>query len=41
MEPRRPGAAGLPRRFYRPTAFGRRVHDAFRLYRSTLAWGTR
>jgi DNA-binding PadR family transcriptional regulator len=31
-EPLPPGAIGLPRRLYRPTAFGRRVLDA-----STLA----
>ncbi len=31
-EPLSTGAAGLPRRYYRPTAFGRRVLDA-----STLA----
>lgn len=41
LEDRRPGAAGLPRRLYRPTALGRRVLDAWTLLRSTLAWGTR
>ena len=41
LEDRRPGAAGLPRRLYRPTAFGRRVLDAWTLVRSTLAWGTK
>ncbi len=40
VEDRRPGAAGLPRRLYGPTALGRRVLDAWTLMRSTLAWGT-
>lgn len=37
-EPRRPGAVGLPRRLYRPTAFGLRVLAAWAAVRSTLAW---
>ena len=41
VEPRRPGAVGLPRRLYRPTALGLRVRDAWLLLRSKLAWGTR
>ena len=41
VEEPRPGAAGLPRRLYRPTAFGLRVHDAWHLLRSQLAWGAR
>ena len=38
VEPRRVGAVGLPRRLYRPTAFGLRVRDAWLLVRSSLAW---
>jgi PadR family transcriptional regulator PadR len=41
VEERQPGAVGLPRRRYRPTAFGLRVYEAWHLLRSTLAWGTR
>ena len=41
VEEHRPGAAGLPRRLYRPTAFGLRVHGAWFLLRSQLAWGAR
>lgn len=41
VEKPRPGAAGLPRRLYRPTAFGLRVHDAWYLLRSQLSWGAR
>ncbi|MEW5981841.1 MAG: PadR family transcriptional regulator [Acidobacteriota bacterium] len=37
-EPRRPGAVGLPRRLYRPTAFGLRVLAAWGAVCSTLAW---
>jgi PadR family transcriptional regulator, regulatory protein PadR len=40
VEDRRPGAVGLPRRLYTPTAPGCRVRDAFLLLRSKLAWGT-
>jgi PadR family transcriptional regulator PadR len=32
------GQPGLPRRLYRPTAFGRRVLDAWSLLRQRLAW---
>jgi DNA-binding PadR family transcriptional regulator len=40
-EPPRPGAAGLPRRLYRPSAYGLRVMEAWAMVRTTLAWGTR
>lgn len=32
-----PGAIGLPRRLYRPTAYGLKVRDAYRLLRNALA----
>jgi DNA-binding PadR family transcriptional regulator len=37
QEPRTPGASGLPRRLYRATPYGRKVHDAFTLLRDALA----
>ena len=36
-EDRAPGAIGLPRRLYRPTAYGLKVRDAYRLLRDALA----
>jgi DNA-binding PadR family transcriptional regulator len=37
QEDRGPGASGLPRRLYRATAYGLKVHDAFTLLREALA----
>ena len=37
QEDRLPGAIGLPRRRYRPTAYGLKVRDAYRLLREALA----
>jgi len=37
QEDRSPGAIGLPRRLYRPTAYGLKVRDAYRLLREALA----
>jgi PadR family transcriptional regulator len=37
QEHRAPGAIGLPRRLYRPTAYGLKVRDAYRLLRDALA----
>jgi DNA-binding PadR family transcriptional regulator len=37
QEERAPGASGLPRRLYRATPYGRKVHDAFSLLRDALA----
>ena len=37
QEDRQPGAIGLPRRLYRPTAYGLTVRDAYRLLRAALA----
>ena len=37
QEDRMPGAIGLPRRLYRPTAYGLKVRDAYRLLRDALA----
>ena len=37
QEDRAPGAIGLPRRLYRPTAYGLNVRDAYRLLRDALA----
>lgn len=34
----RPGAAGLPRRLYRPTALGLRVLNAWAAVRAELSW---
>jgi DNA-binding PadR family transcriptional regulator len=36
-EERQPGSSGLPRRLYRATAYGRKVHGAFGLLREALA----
>ena len=37
QEDRAPGAIGLPRRLYRPTPYGLKVRDAYRLLRDALA----
>jgi PadR family transcriptional regulator PadR len=37
QEPLPPGAIGLPRRLYRPTAYARRVLDAWQLAEQLLA----
>ena len=37
QEERSPGASGLPRRLYRATPYGLKVHDAFTLLRDALA----
>jgi PadR family transcriptional regulator, regulatory protein PadR len=37
QEERAPGAIGLPRRLYTPTAYGLKVRDAYRLLRDALA----
>jgi PadR family transcriptional regulator PadR len=37
QEERVPGAIGLPRRLYRATAYGLKVHDAYQLLREALA----
>jgi PadR family transcriptional regulator PadR len=34
----RPGAVGLPRRMYRPTALGLRVLSAWTMVRAELSW---
>ncbi len=36
QEQRHPGAIGLPRRLYRATAYGLKVHEAYRLLRHAL-----
>jgi DNA-binding PadR family transcriptional regulator len=36
-EDRPPGASGLPRRLYRATDYGLKVHDAFAMLREALA----
>jgi PadR family transcriptional regulator, regulatory protein PadR len=36
QEERAPGAIGLPRRLYRATAYGLKVHEAYRLLREAL-----
>lgn len=41
QETRVPGAIGLPRRIYRPTALGDRVLKAWTMLARELAWGTR
>ncbi len=38
QEPARPGAIGLPRRIYRPTALGERVLKAWTRLDRELAW---
>ena len=37
QEERAPGAIGLPRRLYRATEYGLKVHDAYQLLRDALA----
>ena len=37
QEERQPGAIGLPRRLYRATEYGIKVHDAYQLLREALA----
>lgn len=37
QEERSPGASGLPRRLYRATSYGRKVHGAFAMLRDALA----
>src|SRR5215510_8246131 len=37
QEERPPGAIGLPRRLYRATDYGLKVHDAYQLLREALA----
>jgi DNA-binding PadR family transcriptional regulator len=37
QEERAPGAIGLPRRMYRATTYGLKVHDAYQLLREALA----
>jgi DNA-binding PadR family transcriptional regulator len=37
QEARAPGAIGLPRRMYKPTPYGLKVRDAYRLLREALA----
>ena len=41
VEPRHPGAIGLPRRLYRPTPFGLRVLEAWSLAARMIAGETR
>ena len=38
QEPRQPGAIGLPRRLYRPTALGERAVRAWRNFARALTW---
>lgn len=37
QEERSPGSSGLPRRLYRATPYGRKVHGAFAILRDALA----
>jgi DNA-binding PadR family transcriptional regulator len=37
QEERTPGAGGVPRRLYRATEYGLKVHDAFGMLREALA----
>jgi DNA-binding PadR family transcriptional regulator len=37
QEDRNPGAIGLPRRMYKVTAYGLKVHEAYRLLREALS----
>ena len=37
QEERAPAAIGLPRRLYKPTSYGLKVRDAYRLLREALA----
>jgi PadR family transcriptional regulator, regulatory protein PadR len=41
QETAQPGAIGLPRRLYRPTALGKRVLKAWTVLANELAWGIR
>ena len=41
QEPQPPGAIGLPRRIYRPTAYGERMLRAWTLLVKELAWEVR
>ena len=41
QEPRMPGAIGLPRRLYRPTALGERMLRAWTMFTNHLAWESR
>ena len=41
QEPLPPAAIGLPRRIYRPTAFGERMLRAWTVFTRDLAWGTK
>ena len=41
QEPVPPGGIGLPRRIYRPTAFGERMLRAWTVFTRDLAWGTK
>jgi DNA-binding PadR family transcriptional regulator len=41
QESPRPGAIGLPRRFYRATPLGERVHRAWQTFAKELAWDGR
>ena len=40
QEERSPGSSGLPRRLYRATPYGRKVHGAFAMLRDALALKT-
>ena len=40
QEPRQPGAIGLPRRLYRPTALGERAFRAWTSLARDLTWET-
>jgi len=40
QEPASPGAIGLPRRIYRPTALGTKMLSAWNAFTRELAWGT-
>jgi DNA-binding PadR family transcriptional regulator len=37
QEERSPGVSGLPRRLYRATPYGRKVHGAFAMLRDALS----
>jgi DNA-binding PadR family transcriptional regulator len=41
QEAAQPGAIGLPRRLYRPTALGKRALKAWTVLAKELAWGIR
>ena len=40
QEERSPGVSGLPRRLYRATPYGRKVHGAFAVLRDALSLNT-